>query len=230
METVAGMNTRRPFLGLLQRRQCVVPTWRGWLLLLLAFGTLGAMGVRGLYNFLAVNEPISGGILVVEGWSPDYVIEGAAEDFWHDGYKLICVTGGPIEIGNALREFHTYAECGRALLLKFGVPDAAIHIVPAASVERDRTYASGVALKRWIEQGGTPETRINISGNGPHSRRTRFLYQKALGSGFQVGISNVEEKTFDPKAWWKSSQGFRIVMDESIAYAYARLFFSPPRP
>ena len=72
--------------------------------------------------------------------------------------------------------------------------------------------------------------RINIAGNGPHSRRTRLLYEKALGPGFQIGIFNVEERGFDPKGWWKTSQGFRTVVDETIAYAYARFFFSPPKP
>lgn len=223
------METPRPFLGLLQRRQCIVPTWRGWLLLLLVFGGAGVIVVRGIYGFLAVNESVPGGILLVEGWSPDYVIDGAAEEFLHGGQTQVCVTGGPIEIGNALREYHTYAECGRAILLKAGVPDDVMHAIPAASVDRDRTYASAVALKRWIEQSGTTERRINIAGNGPHSRRTRLLYEKALGAGFQVGIFNIEEKTFDPTAWWKTSQGFRAVVDEVIAYTYARFVFSPPK-
>ena len=167
--------------------------------------------------------------MVVEGWSPDYVITDAAEEFRRGGHTMICVTGGPIEIGNALREYRTYAECGRALLLKSGIPNDALNVVPAESVDRDRTYASAVALKRWIERRGTAERRINIAGNGPHSRRTRLLYEKALGAGFQIGIFNVEEKTFDPTSWWKTSQGFRVVFDEVVAYSYARLIFSPPK-
>lgn len=206
-----------------------MPTWRGWLVLLMVLGVAGTFAVRGIYGFLAVDEPVSGGILVVEGWSPDYVILGAAEEYRRDGHKMICVTGGPIESGNALREYHTYAECGRAILLKVGVGEDTMHAVPAVSVDRDRTFASAVALKRWIEQSGTLERRVNIMGNGPHSRRTRLLYEKALGPGFQVGIFNVPEKTFDPKGWWKTSQGFRAVMDEVIAYAYARLVFSPAK-
>ena len=72
--------------------------------------------------------------------------------------------------------------------------------------------------------------KINIVGNGAHSRRTRLVYEKALGPSVRVGISNIAERTFDPGRWWKTSQGFRIVVDETIAYTYARFFFSPPKP
>ena len=207
-----------------------MPTWRGWIVLLLLLGVAGMVVLRGIYGFLAVNEPVRNGILVVEGWSPDYVTFGAVEEYRCDGYKMICVTGGPIEFGNALREYRTYAECGRAVLLKAGVSEDAMHAVPADPVERDRTFASAVALKRWIGQSGTVERRVNIMGNGPHARRTRLLYEKALGPEFQVGIFNVEERTFNPKEWWKTSQGFRAVADEAIAYAYARFAFFPAKP
>ena len=83
------MNPKKPFLGLLQRRQCIVPTWRGWLLLLLVIGLAGVFIVRNLYGFLAVNDPLPGDILVIEGWSSDYVIEGAVEDFRKSQYKRI---------------------------------------------------------------------------------------------------------------------------------------------
>ena len=227
------MNSRKPFLGLLRRRQCIVPTWRGWLLLMLAIGTAGVLFVRNIYGFLAVNDPLPGDILVIEGWSSDYVIEGAVDDFLksqNSKYKRICVTGGPIDFGNAMREHKTFAEYGKALCLKLGVPADVLHAVPAPSVEKDRSYASALALQQWLREHGGADVKINIVGNGAHSRRTRLVYEKALGPSVRVGISNIAERTFDPGRWWKTSQGFRIVVDETIAYTYARFFFSPPKP
>jgi len=227
------MNSRKPFLGLLRRRQCIVPTWRGWLLLLLAIGTAGVLFVRNIYDFLAVNDPLPGDILVIEGWSSDYVIEGAVEDLLKSPgskYKRICVTGGPIDFGNPMREHKTFAEYGKAMCLKLGVPTDVLHAVPAPSVEKDRSYASAVALREWLREHGGANVKINIAGNGAHSRRTRLIYEKALRPDVRVGISNIAERTFDPGRWWKTSQGFRIVVDETIAYTYARFFFSPPRP
>jgi len=230
VESAGGMNPRKPFLGLLQWRQCIVPTWRGWLALLVVIGVAGTVVIRSLYGFLAVNDPLPGGILVIEGWSPDYVIEGALNDFRKSHYGQICLTGGPIEFGNAMREHKTYAEYAKAMCLKLGVPAEALHAIPAPPAERDRSYASALALREWLRDHGAADAKINIAGNGAHSRRTRLVYEKALGAGRRIGISNVEEINFDPKRWWTSSFGFRVVLDETIAYIYARLFFSPPKP
>ena len=224
------MNTRKLFLGLLQKRQCIVPTWRGWLVLLLAIGVAAVIMIRGLYGFLAVQDPLPGGILVIEGWSPDYVIAGAVDEFHKSRYGQICLTGGPIEFGNAMSEYKTYAEYALAICLKSGVPAEALHAVPAAAADRDRTYASAFALRQWMQKQGMTDVKINIAGNGSHSRRTRLVYEKALGPGVKVGISNIEERNFDPRRWWASSSGFRSVLDELIAYIYARFFFSPPKP
>ena len=225
------MNPRAPFLGLLQRRQCVVPTWRGWLVLLLVAGTAATFVMRGLYGFLAINDPLPGGILVVEGWSADYVIEGAVDEYRQGQYERICLTGGPIEFGNAMREHRTYAEYAKAFCLKLGVPAQALDAIPAPAAERDRSYASALALRQWLREHGATDAKLNIAGNGAHSRRTRLVYEKALGPGVRIGISNLGEKNFDPKAWWKTSEGFRVVVDETIAYTYARLIFSPkPQP
>lgn len=207
-----------------------MPTWRGWLLLLVFLGFSVTLVVRNLYGFLAIHDPLPGGILVVEGWSADYVIEGAVDEFRKGRYERICLTGGPIEFGNAMSEHKTYAEYAKALCLKLGVPSDALHAVPAPAVERDRSYASALALRQWLHEHGAMDAKLNIAGNGAHSRRTRLVYEKALGSGVRIGISNIEEREFDPKAWWKGSQGFRIVLDEAIAYTYARLFFSPQKP
>lgn len=208
-----------------------MPTWRGWLLLALIIGIGATLAVRNLYGFLAVDDPLPGGILVIEGWSSDYVIEGAVKDFRNGRYERICLTGGPIEFGNAMREHRTFAEYAKAFCLKLGVPPDAMDAIPAPPAERDRSYASALALRHWLREHDALDAKINIVGNGAHSRRTRLVYQKALGPGMRVGISNVAEMTFDSDAWWKSSQGFRTVLDETIAYTYARLFFSPkPQP
>ncbi len=221
------MISRKPFLGLLQRRSCIVLTWRGWLVLLLALGTAATLFVRNIYGFLAVEDPVRGGILVIEGWSSDNVIEGGVDDFRTHHYDRICLTGGPIEFGHALYAQKTYAEYAQTFCLKLGVPATALVGIPAPAVERDRSYASALALREWLVAHGGLAVKINLVGNGAHSRRTRLVYEKALGPATQVGISNVAEVNFDPKVWWKSSMGFRNVLDETIAYLYARLLFSP---
>ena len=52
----------------------MVPAWRGWLLLFALAGVMLYVVLRATYPFLAVNDPRPGGLLVVEGWAPDYAL------------------------------------------------------------------------------------------------------------------------------------------------------------
>lgn len=222
------MTTRRPFLGLLQRRSRLVPTWRGWLLVLAVFGTALVVGARSVHGFLAVEAPLPGGILVVEGWSSDYRFEGAVAEFRRNHYDMVCITGGPIEVGSPFRKEKTYAEFGKVLLAEMGLPGEVLHAVIAPKSKRDRTFASGMALRHWLVQRGMSNVRVNIVGNGAHSRRTLLLFEKALAGVATAGITSIEEDSYDPAQWWRTSQGFRVVTGELIAYLYARFLFFPP--
>src|SRR5689334_2661188 len=104
-----------------QRRQCPLPTWRGWLLIAVVVGAVGMLGMRGAYPFLAVNDPKPGGVLVVEGWAPDYALEAALSETKQYSYEKVFVTGGPIDAGAPLSSYKTYAESGTATLLALGM-------------------------------------------------------------------------------------------------------------
>jgi len=58
------MESNKVLLGLLRRRQCLVPTLRGWLVLALSAGAVALIGVLGIDPFLAVTESVPGGVLV----------------------------------------------------------------------------------------------------------------------------------------------------------------------
>jgi hypothetical protein len=63
-----------------------------------------------------------------------------------------------------------------------------------------------------------------------HARRTRLLFQKALGNDVRVGIISIPNPDYDAKHWWRYSEGVREVIGEGIAYAYAKVFFYPSEP
>src|SRR6266852_4160602 len=100
--TLGGMKERKPGRGFLQRRECLLPTWRGWLVLLLAVAALIVFSIRGAYSFLALNDPVDNGALVVEGWLPDYALEQTIAEFGRGHYRRVFVTGGPLENGAPL--------------------------------------------------------------------------------------------------------------------------------
>ena len=201
-----------------------MPTWRGWLLLALICGAALIGTIRGAYPFLAVNDPKPGGVLVVEGWAGDYALEAAVVEFKQFSYEKVYVTGGPVDLGGPLSAYKTYAELGTATLLALGLSTNVVQPVPGPKVKQDRTYASAVAFRKWVNEHGVQLSRVNLVTAGPHARRSRLLFQKCLGN-VPIGVIAITEPDYEPRRWWRSSQGFRVVTSEAIAYLYARFLF-----
>lgn len=221
------MSARQPYLGLFRQRLCLLPTWRGGLLLAAAIAGIVLLAARGVHPFLAVNAPTPGGVLVVEGWLPDWALEAVVREFRRQPYRAVYVTGIPIERGAPLSEYKTYAELGAATLVHLGLPTNVLQAVPAPAVQRDRTYAAALALRQWLRNHGDVPEKINIVSVGPHARRSRLLFRRAFGDSPQIGILSLPVVEYDPVRWWASSQGFRIVTGEATAYLYARCLFRP---
>ena len=102
-------------------------------------------------------------------------------------------------------------------------------MVPSRVTARERTYSSAAALRDWFREHNAPVQSINVLTEGAHARRTRLLYQEAFGRSMTVGIIAVSNPEFNPRQWWRYSNGVREVIGESIAYIYARFFF-PSEP
>lgn len=219
------MKSRESFWGFFYRRECWVPNRWVWLLFTFLGIVLTVTAVLRVHPFLAVTEPVPGGVLVVEGWVPDYVLEEAKAESERNHYPRIYVIGGPLERGVHLSEYKTYAELGAATLIRIGMRKDAIEAVPAPYVQQDRTYVSAVTLKKWMHQHAIGETSINVVSMGVHARRSRLLFQKAFGEDSRVGIIAIEDRDYDPRHWWKFSKGVRTVVDELVAYIYALLVF-----
>lgn len=230
------LNTRSTCCcGLFRRRQIPVPTWRGLLLLMLLAAAFIFAIFRGSYPFLAVNAPVPQGILIVEGWGSDEVMRQTAMRFKqisaenNSNFNKVLVTGGTVEVGGPLMIYKTYAELGAAILSKSGLTTNEVEAVPAPFVRRDRTYAAAVSLKQWLDARQVNVKAINLVTVGPHARRSRLLFQKALGKQYKVGVISLPLTDYDAKHWWRSSSGVRIVTSELLAYAYAKLWFKPSR-
>jgi hypothetical protein len=223
------MKIRKPFWGLLSRRQCLVPTLRGCLVLLLLFMAGAWIALREVHPFLAMNEPIEEGALVVEGWIPDHALAAAVAVFKRNHYSKIYVTGGPLDQGGPLSEFKTYAELGAAVLTRLGCSPDVVQPVPATKVTRDRTFAAAMAFVKWEREHGVTATSFNVISMGTHARRTHLLFEQALGNHSKVGIVAIEERDYDPQRWWKSSEGVKAVLGESFSYCYTKLLFNPSK-
>ena len=210
--------------GLLRRRVCVVPTWRGWLALVGVLALASVAFLRVLHPLLTVNQPIPADFLIVEGWGPDFVMKASIEEFHRGGYRQMIVTGGPLEKGSPLMQYRTTAELGAETIRELGLKTNVIAL-PAPEVRKDRTYTSALVLKRWFQQQGVGSARFNVLTIGPHARRTRMMFRQAFGDAAEIGIIAVPDERYDERRWWASSQGVRATIDELVAYAYAVTLF-----
>ncbi len=210
--------------GLLRRRVCVIPTWRGWLALLGLLTVAGVAFVRVLHPLLTVNQPILADFLIVEGWGPDFVMKASIVEFHRGGYHQMIVTGGSLEKGSPLMQYRTTADLGAETIRALGLTTNVLAL-PAPEVRKDRTYTSALVLKRWFHQQGLSPVRFNVLTIGPHARRTRMMFQKAFGNEAEIGIIAVPDERYDEQHWWASSQGVRATIDELVAYVYAVTLF-----
>ena len=219
----------RCFFGLARRRTVWLPTWRACLLSVVLLVSAGVVLVKTLHPFLELTQRAGGGVLAVEGWGPDFSFRAAAEEFSRGGHSQLVVTGGPIEKGAPFIGQDTYAGLGAAMIGSMtGRTDLAI-AVPAPQVRTDRTYASAIALRKWLLRSGPLPKKLDVLTTGPHARRTWLLFRAAFPDSVEVGVIAVPDDRYDASRWWTSSDGFRTTTSELIAYLYAKfLFHAPP--
>ena len=223
---VEGTLPRKAWGGLLIRRECWTISLAGKLLLFLAVAAFGITLMRGLYPFLAVTKPLSGKILVVEGWMPSYMVKQIAVQFKAGKFEKILVVKPlhkglkPYESG----EFHARYVADN--LVEFGIPNDQVEIVFFEPSNKDRTYQSALAANKWLEEHGYGTSVVNVATLGPHARRSRLLFEMAL-KGKEVGVIALNERMYDPEHWWRSSEGVREVLFELVAYLYVKFFFFP---
>jgi hypothetical protein len=216
--------------GLLTKRERWGLAWPGWLLLVVATVFVAGCFVLMVHPFLAPTRRVDARILVVEGWVHDYVIRAAAKEFTTGGYARVFSTGGPSTgSGGYTWDADTAASVGAGQLRAAGVPSNSVQMVPSHVIDRDRTYYSALALRDWFRERHTDVGTFNIVAESTHARRTWLLFQEAFGDKVKVGVIAVQNPDYDARRWWQSSDGFRDVVSEAIAYFYARFCFHPPK-
>jgi hypothetical protein len=185
----------------------------------------------GIYPFLAPDRPVASEILVVEGWIPDYALKRGLDISMDQKARYLVLIGGTIRGEVNPEPVDTYAQKAMKRLERIGGDLS--HIYPVASTvqgpgpERDRTYASALAVNQWFKARGIDVHSINVLTMGTHARRSRLLFQKAFGPEVEVGVFAVQDREYDPRIWWQFSEGVKDVLSEGAAYFYARVLFHP---
>src|SRR6266550_869334 len=218
----------RAMWGVFDRKERWSLSWRGRLILASAVLLLGALVLKGVYPFLAITHRVSANVLVVEGWVHEYTIRAAVDEFRSGSYRHVFATGGPVVgTGGYINDFYTSASVGADVLIKNGLANGSVQEVPSRVMDRDRTYGSAVALRNWFRDHNMAVSGIDVVTEDVHARRTRLLFQKALGDKHTVGVIAIANPDYDAKHWWSYSEGVKHVVSEATAYIYTRFLFYP---
>ena len=203
------------------------PRWgltiKGWL------GILGAVILAiwllliRLQPFLAYTHPIDEAkLLIVEGWIGDDGIIGAIAEFERKPYQLLITAGSYFGRGEYLSQYRDFAHLTEATLITLGFDPQKIQPVPTPPAKRDRTLTSAFEVKSWLIQNNLNFKATNVYSQDVHSRRSWLLYARALEPEMKVGVIAHPPQDYDPQTWWTSSEGFRKVVTETLAYIYAK--------
>ena len=215
--------------ALFRRRQVILPTLWGWLLLLGLLGAMGTLVARQLGGWLAVSEPVvgvNGGpapLLVVEGWLGERELDDAAAYARSRGYSRVVTSGGAID---SFSPFASYAERA-AQRLRERLPGLRIDAVPTPRTAQDRSYASAVWVRDWARQHAVPVETIDVYSLGAHARRSRTIYRLAFGEKTRVGIIAGMPHDSDVVRWWTTSEAAKAVLGESLSLAWTQCCFWP---
>ena len=211
---------------MLKRRERWGLSFKGMMAIATIALVAGLIVFLNIHSFLAVTRPVDSKVLVVEGWVHDFSVDAAVKEFRSGSYDHVFATGGPITgQGGYISDSHTYASVGAQHLVKSGIPREVVQMVPSRVMDRDRTYSSAVALRDWLREHQITVATINVLTEDCHARRTWFLFQEAFGKDVKVGIISVPSPDYDANDWWKYSEAVREIIDETVAYLYAKFIF-----
>jgi len=219
---------------LFRRREVLLPTPTGWLLLLAILATAATLLGRALPDLLTVDELAHGPdgrgakTLVIEGWLDAREHDQALPAIRSGRYQRVLTTGGPIESWNDVSEWKTYADRAAAHLASRGI-GTPIRAIPAPPTQQDRTYRSAFSIREWAADAGVGLDVIDLYTAGIHARRSRTVYRLALGPGVEVGVLSAAIPD-EQRHWWSGSRGAKAVLGEVLSLAWTTCCFWPATP
>jgi hypothetical protein len=217
---------------LLRRREVLLPTAAGWLLLVVVVALGATLGVRALPDLLTIDAPARGPdgrgarTLVIEGWLDARDLEQALPAIRSGRYQRVLTTGGPIETWDGRSDWNSYAERAAAYLTQRGTGALAVSAVAAPRTEHDRTYRSAVTVREWTRAAGVGLDAIDVFTAGIHARRSRAVYRLAFGPQTEVGVLAAPNRD-EVRRWWTNSRGAKAVLGETVSLVWTTCCFWP---
>jgi hypothetical protein len=212
---------------LLNRREVWVPTFYGWLVLFVLAFLLVGVATYALRPFLAVTAPVGARTIVVEGWMDTEALDEVVRTLAAVPYDRVITTGGPRRAWPTRADLPTYADAAASYLRQHGVPGEKIVAVRAPYTEHDHTYVSALAVRLWVERNNARLDSVDVFSVGAHTRRSRLLFEMALGPSVKVGSYAASYAEYERRHWWRTSAGARDVVEQALGYVWVMCCFWP---
>ena len=171
-----------------------------------------------IYSFLAYKKVIDTETAIVEGWIGDSQIAKVANLILsNNAFERVIVTGDKIEFAVKYFPADNYAEIGALRLADCGISESKI-ILCSFNARKNRTLNSASYAKPIIEKEETKS--FVIFTYDIHARRTYASYKKVFGNRYKIGIIPLYNGIYNSKNWYKSSEGMKEIIVETVAYLY----------
>jgi uncharacterized SAM-binding protein YcdF (DUF218 family) len=180
-------------------------------LLLAIAGACGLFALPRLGQWLALNEPLRNAraIVVLGGGIPFRPIEAA--NLYRAGWAPeVWLTEGAVDerdkaLGKIGFTVAPELELTRQVLLKLGVPDSAIQVVPGSV---NNTAAELAAIIRYAQtryaQTGSHQPVIVVTSKY-HARRVRIIWGTLTHGDQPAVVRYAESDPYDALHWWRTT-------------------------
>jgi uncharacterized SAM-binding protein YcdF (DUF218 family) len=184
---------------------------------------------RSVGYWLIVEDPLQSAdaIVVLSGGLPYRAIEAAR--LFRAGYAPEVWVTKPVGYARDLNpmgiQFDGEEFYSREVLLHFGVPASAIHILETPVFDTEQEV---VVISKEAQQGN--KNRVLIVTSPPHTRRVRRLWKVLVDGHTQAIVRSSPGDPYDPGRWWHTTQDALAVTRESLGLlnAWAGLPVRPP--
>jgi uncharacterized SAM-binding protein YcdF (DUF218 family) len=190
------------------------------LILLVAGAWLGREPLlRGVADLWIVSDPVTHADAVAVLGGGLEVRPFAAAELYKKGLVTKIVVSQVAEAHSSkIGALPGHSELNRMLLLKLGVPEAAIEMFGQAN---RNTWDEASTLRDWANQHDA--SRIIIPTEIFSARRVRWVFSREFaGSSVKLEIPSFEPRGYTRAEWWKSEAGLIAFQNEIMKYLYYR--------
>lgn len=134
----------------------------------------------------------------------------------HRLHRSIVIENGN---GNVRSGSPTYAHFAAHALEELGLPARQIIPVPAEAGVGKRTAGNAQAFAIVARADGVDA--VDVISMGVHARRSRKVYQNALGDDVEVGVVSLPDPDAQPGNWWHGPIGWVRLLKELVGLPVA---------